>query len=124
MRGRWRGPLYVLTNGSTYSAAEMFAATLQNNGAARVVGTRSGGDGCGFMIEGTAVTLPGSRLRVRMPNCVRLRSDGSNEVAGIAPDLPVQAREGESARARTERLIAEIATDLERKSPLEAALNP
>jgi hypothetical protein len=111
LRARWTGPLYVLTNGATYSAAEMFAAALQNNRAARTVGTRSGGDGCGFMVEGVPVTLPLSRLRVQMPDCVRLRADGRNEVAGIAPDIPVPARAGESPRARAARLLDAVAAD-------------
>jgi hypothetical protein len=46
-----------------------------------------------------------------MPNCVRLRADGSSEVAGIAPDLPIAALEGESARARAARLLSSIVAD-------------
>lgn len=103
--GRWSGPLYVLTNSATYSAAEMFAAVLQNNRAARIVGTPSGGDGCGFMAESEPLVLPNTQLRIRLPDCVRLRADGSNEVAGIQPDIAVQARVDESPRARAMRLL-------------------
>jgi len=113
LRGRWGGPLYVLTNSATYSSAEMFAAVLQNNRAARIVGTTSGGDGCGFMVESDPLTLPVTGLQIRMANCVRLRADGSDEVAGITPDLPVPPRRGESARARAARLLAMLAADLE-----------
>ena len=112
LAGAWGGPLYVLTNGTTYSAAEMFAAVLQNNRAAKVIGVASGGDGCGFMVDTDPLTLPHLGLRLRMSNCVRLRADGSDEVAGVAPDLPVLPREGESARARAVRLAAAIAGDL------------
>ena len=111
LRGRWSGPLYVLTNGGTYSAAELFATALQNNRAARIVGTRTGGDGCGFMVEGEPIPLPRTGLRVLMPNCVRLRADGSNEVAGVTPDLAIRPRRGEGARARAARLIAAILAD-------------
>lgn len=109
--GAWRGPLYVLTDNRTYSSAEMFTARLHDNGAARTVGMRTGGDGCGFMVDAPPLELPHSKLRLRMPNCVRLRADGSDEVAGIAPDLPVLPQQGESARARARRLLHTVATD-------------
>lgn len=112
LAGAWRGPLYVLTNATTYSSAEMFAAVLQNNRAAKVAGVASGGDGCGFMVDSDPLTLPHLGLRLRMSNCVRLRADGSDEVAGITPDLPVLPREGESARARAFRLAGAVVQDL------------
>jgi Peptidase family S41 len=112
-RGSWRGRTYVLTNSATYSSAEMFAAMLQNNRAARIVGSRTGGDGCGFAVETDPVTLPSLGMQIRMPNCVRLRANGADEVAGIVPDLPVSARQGQSARARAAEAAAAIATDLQ-----------
>jgi hypothetical protein len=113
-RGSWPGPTFVLTNGTTYSAAEMFAAVLQNNRAAKIVGTRTGGDGCGFMIDTTPLTLPALGLRLRMANCVRLRSDGTSEVAGISPDLAVAPRQGESPRARAVRVLKSVQAELAR----------
>jgi len=112
LAGAWGGPLYILTNDATYSAAELFTAALRNNRAAKTVGVATGGDGCGFMIDSPPLTLPHLRLRLRMSNCVRLRADGSDEVAGIAPDLPILPRDGESARARAARLLAAVAGDL------------
>jgi len=103
--GKWSGALYVLTNSATYSAAEMFAAVLHNNRAARIVGTPSGGDGCGFMAESEPLVLANTQLRIRLPDCVRLLADGSNEVAGIQPDIAVQPRVDESPRARAMRLL-------------------
>ncbi len=109
VEGSWTGPVYVLTDGGTYSSAEMFAAALQNNRLARVVGSRTGGDGCGFMIDSDPVVLPNSKLRFRVPNCVRLRANGGNEVAGVVPDLPVLTTAGESRRARAARVLNTIA---------------
>lgn len=106
--GSWTGPVYVLTDSGTYSSAEMFAAAMQNNRMARTVGSRTGGDGCGFMIDSDPVVLPHSKLRFRVPNCVRLRADGSDEVAGVVPDLSVLATEGESRRARAARMIDSV----------------
>lgn len=113
--GAWPGPAYVLTDRKTFSSAEMFAAAMQDNGAARLVGVRTGGDGCGFMSDAPPLVLSHSRLRFRVPNCIRLRADGTNEVAGISPDLPVVPTEGESDRARAARLLGTVAGDLRRR---------
>ncbi len=110
--GAWTGPAYVLTNAKSYSSAEMFAAVMKDNGAARLIGVRTGGDGCGFMTEAKPVVLSNSRLRFRLPNCVRLRADGADEVAGVAPDIPLPPTEGESDRARAMRALRAISSDL------------
>ncbi len=112
--GSWSGPLYVLTNSRTYSAAEMFAAVLQNNHAAKIIGGRTGGDGCGFMNSPEPVTLPHSGLRFRVPNCVRIRVDGTDEVAGIQPDIPVLQAAGENSRAFAARVLDQLLADLQR----------
>ncbi len=111
-RGAWSGPVYVLTNAKTYSSAEMFSAVMRDNGIARTLGVTTGGDGCGFMQEAKPLLLPHSQLRFRIPDCVRLRADGSDEVAGIKPDLPVLPAEGESERARALRVMARVTEDL------------
>jgi hypothetical protein len=49
-----------------------------------------------------------------MPNCLRLRADGSNEEAGIAPDIPVLPTENESERARADRAVGAIVGDIAR----------
>jgi hypothetical protein len=111
-RGAWAGPVYLLTDGKTASSAEMFAAVMRDNAIARTVGERTEGDGCGFMYENAPLELPASRLRFRIPNCVRLRADGTDEVAGIAADLPILPREGEDARSRAARLLESVDADL------------
>jgi len=110
--GLWTGPLYVLTDGSTYSSAEMFTAVVQDNHVGKTVGSTTGGDGCGFMSGDIRQTLPHSGLRLRIPDCLRLRADGSNEVSGIAPDIPVLPMDGEDGRQRSERLIEAVSADL------------
>ena len=114
MRGAWDGPVYLLTDSGTASAAEMFAALMQDRGIARTVGVRTLGLGCGSMVESAPFTLQHSHLSFRIPNCVRLRADGSDEVAGIKPDLPVLPAANESPRARAARVLAVIDRDLPR----------
>lgn len=109
--GGWSGPTYVLADRRSYSSAEMFAAVMQDNHIGKLVGDRTGGDGCGFMTEGDPIVLPHSRLRFRVPNCMRLRADGTNEETGILPDIAIVPTERESERARGERALDAIAGD-------------
>ena len=111
-RGAWSGRVYVLTDGGTGSSAEMFTASMRDNRVGRIVGTPTLGAGAGFMGDAPPVELPHSRLRVIVPNCVRLRADGTDEVAGIQPDLPVLPTEGESGRGRAARVLETIEADL------------
>ena len=110
--GAWTGPAYAVTDTHTYSAAEQFAASFQNNRIGKTVGEHTAGDGCGFVADLPPLVLPNSHLAFRMPNCVRLRADGTDEVAGVAPDLPVTPLKDESPRARAARLAETIADDL------------
>jgi hypothetical protein len=114
--GTWTGPVYVLIDSRTYSAAELFASELQNNRAAKLIGDKTGGDGCGFMNDVAPIELPHSHLRFQMPNCVRIRADGTDEVAGVAPDIAVVAREGENSRKQAARVLRALTNDLKSSS--------
>jgi C-terminal processing protease CtpA/Prc len=111
-RGAWSGPTYVLTDPNTGSAAEMFTALMRDRGIARTIGARTFGLGCGFMDEAEPFVLPHLGLAFRIPNCVRLRGDGTDEVAGVEPDLPIPPLPGESPRARAARALRVLEDDL------------
>lgn len=100
--GVWRGPLIVLTDSETWSAAEELAATLQDNRAAVVLGGRTGGAGCGHASGGEPVLLKNSGGTLKLPDCARFRFDGSNEVAGVIPDVNTghRADDGDALKAR------------------------
>ncbi len=102
--GVYRGRLIVLVDRGTASAAEYFAATLRDNGAATIVGEKTFGSGCGYTNGGLRLTLPNSGLRVVMPDCVRYRKDGTNEVEGVTPDLKIWVK-NDSREARLEKLL-------------------
>jgi C-terminal processing protease CtpA/Prc len=104
--GVWDGPLLVLVDQETWSAAEEFAAVLQDNKTAVIFGARTGGSGCGYTDGGTPTTLKNSGAVLKLPDCVRFRADGSNEVRGIMPDEVVALRADDGMRFRA-RLIAE-----------------
>jgi hypothetical protein len=107
--GVWNGPLVILVDGGTASASEGFAAQLRDAGAARVVGSRTFGAGCGYMNGGIPLRLPHSGLQVRMPDCARLRTNGMNEVAGITPDVDAGWTEGDDDAALAVKAVAAIA---------------
>lgn len=107
-RGVWKGPLVVVVDDESWSAAEEFAATLQDNRAAVIVGTRSGGAGCGHATGREAATLHHSGATLSLPDCVRYRRDGSNEVRGIVPDVPVAMRQNDSPLFKARLLSAAL----------------
>ena len=95
-----RLPLLVVTDGGTSSAAELFAAMLRDNGAARLVGTPTLGADCGHTNGGIRATLKHSGAELKLPDCIRLRADGTNEVLGVVPDVLVPWRARDSAFQR------------------------
>lgn len=101
--GVWRGPVIVLVDDETWSAAEEFAALLQDNRAALILGSRTGGAGCGHTYGGTPTVLLHSCATLEVPDCARLRANGSNEVGGVVPDLLLgwRASDGKGRRIRT-----------------------
>ncbi len=90
--GIWSGPLIVLVDEDTASASEEFAAVLQDSHAAVILGAPTAGAGCGHTDGGTPTTLAHSGGVLVLPDCVRLRPNGENEVVGVQPDVLVGLR--------------------------------
>jgi hypothetical protein len=99
--GVWRGPLIVLINRNTGSAASEFAAVLKDNHAALLVGEPADG-GCGHTLDSAPIRLKHSGAIFEIPDCARFRADGSNEITGVEPDILVgfTATDGPHARAQ------------------------
>ena len=95
--GAWTGPLLILADGGTASAAEEFIVWLHEGKAATLLGEPTLGAGCGYVDGGNPSYLQVLPLAVRMPNCARFLMDGTNEIEGVKPDaeLPMQ---GDDAR--------------------------
>ena len=87
--GVWTGPLIVLVDQKTASASVQFAGTLQGNKAAVVMGSPTMASGCGFTWGGIETELRNSGARVKIPDCARLRPDGSDDNGGVDPDVLV-----------------------------------
>jgi C-terminal processing protease CtpA/Prc len=105
--GVWRGPLIVLVDQDSASATAQFAAVLQDNHAAVIMGAPSDG-GCGHTNGGTPTRLSHSKGILEVPDCARFRADGSNEVRGVQPDVLVGLTPKEGARLQAERLAARL----------------
>lgn len=103
--GVYAGPLLVLVDRGTASSAEYFAAMLRDNRAATVIGEPTFGAGCGYTNGGIPTVLKNSGARVKIPDCVRARADGSNEVSGITPDVLIPWRRNDSLYQRVKRVF-------------------
>jgi hypothetical protein len=110
--GLWQGPLIVAIDGGTGSAASQFAAELQDNRAAILIGSTAPA-GCGHTDGGTPTLLPYSRGVLELPDCERIRVGGQNLADGVRPDIQVEFSDHELARERASRLVPAIvqATD-------------
>nr|WP_255745715.1 S41 family peptidase [Lysobacter sp. CFH 32150] len=98
--GAWRGPVLILADRGTGSAAEDFVAWLQQNKIATVIGDRTAGAGCGYVNGGNPTRLEVVPVDVWMPNCARFLDDGTNEIEGIAPDLAIKLDDGNANRVQ------------------------
>lgn len=103
--GTWRGPVLVLADRGTGSAAEDFVAWLQQNRVATVIGSRTAGAGCGYVNGGDPVRLRVVPVDAWMPNCARFLDDGTNEIEGLAPDIPLDLQDTEQAAAALAKLL-------------------
>jgi hypothetical protein len=104
--GEWQGPLLVLADDASASAAEDLVGWVKEGGAGRIVGARTAGAGCGYVNGGTRTSLAVLPVDVRMPNCARFLKDGTNEIEGIAPDVALPMEEPERAAEALARLLA------------------
>ncbi len=86
-RVSWGGPLAVLVDRDTASAAEILAGTLQDWAGAAVIGEHTSGCGGGWHRGDRPAWLMYSDLELHVPDEVEYRRDGSNYRAGIEPDI-------------------------------------
>jgi Peptidase family S41 len=102
--GVWRGPLVVVVDGGTGSAAENFAAELQDNHAAVIIGSPTVGAGCGHTDELAPIQLSHSGATLELPDCVRIRRNGQNLSFGVQPDILVGLRTDDPPRRQASLL--------------------
>nr|MCU0339287.1 S41 family peptidase [Spirosomataceae bacterium] len=88
----FKGDVYVLTNGGSFSASAIFASIVrQNSPRVTVIGRETGGGrhGCNAFIS-PYITLPHTRAKVRLPVYkLVLHVPGTDIGRGVMPDYPV-----------------------------------
>lgn len=89
----FRGRLFVLTNGGTFSAASIFASLVKHNaeGRATIIGRETGGGeyGCNAFTS-PYLTLPETGVQLRLPLYkIVLAIPGTDQGRGVMPDVPV-----------------------------------
>ena len=88
-QGNWTGPLAILSDRRTASAAEEFIGWLVDNQVAILVGEKTAGAGCGYVDGGNPVALSAAPVTLAMPNCARFTAAGINEIEGWTPEKPL-----------------------------------
>ncbi|MCB0377898.1 MAG: hypothetical protein KDD33_05335 [Bdellovibrionales bacterium] len=106
---KYGGKLFLLVNHNTASAAEDIVARHLDSKTATLIGSRTYGAGCGYMNGGIRFQLPNTGLDVRVPDCVRVRADGTNEVIGIEPSIHLDMKQMKDA-AFLKTLLKKIGT--------------
>ena len=101
-------PLIVLVDSGTASASELAVSMLQDANAAVLLGTPTRGAGCGHTNGGIDTTLKSSGGILKLPDCVRFRKHGANEVVGITPDVLIPWRFFDSPAQRALKTMAAL----------------
>ena len=102
--GVWRGPLVVVVDGGTGSAAENFAAELQDNHAAVIIGSPTVGGGGGHTDERAPTKLTHTGGILDLPDCLRVRRNGMNLSFGVQPDILVGWRSNDPPKRQVHLL--------------------
>jgi hypothetical protein len=91
-RNHFDGKVFVLTNGLTFSASSLFCSAVKGQDNITLAGEETGGGwygNSGILIP--EITLPNTRLRVRLPffRLVQYQHQAAIKVAGVIPDIYV-----------------------------------
>ena len=83
----FRGNLYLLVNGGSFSASSILAAKLNNDGRATIIGEETGGANDGNIAgRYSTVKLPNSKLKLPIGiMLIKPNIDFSNTMKGVVP---------------------------------------
>ncbi len=100
-------PLAILVNGSTASASEIFAGSMQSNGRAIIVGEKTYGKGVSQTIR-YINPLDSSEGALKITTCRNYTPDGKWINESIAPDILVVAEKTETDIENDKAFIAAV----------------
>jgi len=101
----WHGPVAVLIDEDTASAAELFAGILKHVGGVTLVGRHSASTGSGWSLGRRPWILPESKMQLYIPDTVAYWPDGANAREGLEPDIPTRWRPGEDPTLMGKQLL-------------------
>ncbi len=117
----WRGPVAVLIDQDTGSAAELFAGILQRLAGATLIGRPSAATGAGWSLCRQAWVLPRSKMQFYLPDTVHYWPDGANAREGLVPDVPTRWREDEDPKLMARKLLVALRSVDSASAPAVAA---
>lgn len=83
----FEGSLYILMNGRTFSAADIYVDAVKRIGLGKLVGRNTAG-GCAAYLGPPVIRLPASGMIFRVETEIVIRPDGGiNELFGTPPDI-------------------------------------
>lgn len=85
---RFKGDVYLLVGSVSYSAAIVFATTLQDNDFATLIGEKTGGY-ANQSAQGNLFNLPNSQLRAYITTRLLVRPSGDKELSHVVPEYPI-----------------------------------
>lgn len=90
-KNRFRGQVYILTNGMTFSAASNLTSTLKEHSNAIIIGEETGGSYLKCSSGGLILKLPNSKIKLRV-NPIRFDNNVKTRETkgGVIPDYLVQ----------------------------------
>ena len=91
-RNHFDGRVFVLTNGGSFSASAIFTSIVRQHGRVKTIGRETGGgrNGCNAFVS-PMLTLPQTRIRVRMPMFKIVLEIPTLDIGrGVMPDYPVE----------------------------------
>lgn len=90
----YKGQVFILTDGATFSAASMFAAFVNSRKKAIFIGEETGGSYCGNGISPIHLTLPNTGIRVQIPLGFAILNVNPDTVCsrGIIPDYTIKPK--------------------------------
>ena len=106
--GLWRGPLIVVVDGYSGSSSERFAAELQDNHAALIMGEPTYGAIGGHTDGGTPTTLSNSGAVLVVPDSSELPTESGKAVGGVVPEVLVGFRRTDGPHLRAAAFLEKL----------------
>jgi C-terminal processing protease CtpA/Prc len=110
----FKGRLFVLINGGSFSSTAMICACLKRDQRARFIGEETGGNPHVITGDPVKLVLPRTKIKAEISTTIYRITGGSNDGHGLMPDYPIHPTIAEimagkdPAKALAMKLISKI----------------